>query len=378
MAPHMPLLVFSYLIFISFNYSNATALESEPIAIAAIFSQTGIAAQHNAPLIEMTQLAVDEVNAQGGVLGRQIKLHVIDNQSTPIGATLAARQAVAMGVTAVIGAHWSSHSLAMAPVLQKAQIPMISPGSTNPEVTIGKDYIFRVCFIDSFQGKAMARFAYEELNSRRAAVLSNIDEQYSVMLADFFRQHYTLIGGKVVLDEGYRGNANDFSDIIEKLRKTAVDIIYIPGYSRDSGLFIKQATRAGITATFLGGDGWDAIETFAGEALEGSYQSAPWHPEVPFARSAALRQLYEDVRGKPLDNMSSPLAYDAVMLLVEAIRTAGVTDRTKIRNSLASLKGFEGATGHIAFDSQGDPKNKEIIIIKFTKGKRVFARAIHP
>lgn len=351
---------------------------SDPIRIAAIFSQTGIAATHNEPLISMVQLAVEDINQTGGILKRPIQLILLDNQSTPIGATMAAEEAVRLGVTAVVGAHWSSHSLAMAPVLQQAGVPMISPGSTNPEVTNIGDYIFRACFLDSFQGVAMARFASEDLKARSAVIVRNIDEEYSVMLAEFFKRAFIGFGGEVLLDTGYRGKAVDFAGIIRKARSLKPEVLYLPGYTRDSGLFIKQAASLGLKTIYLGGDAWDEIEAYAGAAIEGSYQSAPWHPQAPFPKSRYLQDLYQRKFHKPIANMSAPLAYDAVYLLANAIEQAGVLDRASIRQALAETSDFKGATGVFSFDRNGDPVNKDVIIIRFQNGQRTFYKTIKP
>lgn len=351
---------------------------SFPLRIAAIFSRTGIAASHNEPLVVMTELAVREINAAGGLLGRTVELIELDNQSTAIGSTMAAREAVEMDVLAVIGAHWSSHSLAMAPILQAAGIPMISPGSTNPAVTLVGDYIFRVCFLDSFQGRAMARFAYDDLRARSVVIMRNIDEAYSITLADFFQESFSQNGGTILADLEYRGNAIDFTKNIVEIRRLAPDIVYLPGYTRDSGLLIKQAKAMGLHTVYLGGDAWDEIGEYAGDALDGSYQSAPWHPEVPYKRSMDLQALYRKEFGKPIANLSAPLAYDAVQLLAGAIRKSGSTDRIKIRDALASTRDFQGATGSIAFDRNGDPEGKKVIVLKFEKGKSIFFKTIAP
>jgi branched-chain amino acid transport system substrate-binding protein len=365
------------LLFLLFVFA-APLYASNPILIAAIFSQTGIAAAHNEPLISMVQLAVEDINLSGGIDSRPIQLVLLDNQSTPIGSTVAAEEAIRLGVTAVIGAHWSSHSLAMAPILQKAGIPTISPGSTNPDVTLIGNYIFRACFLDSFQGKAMARFAREELKARSAAILRNIDEQYSVTLAEFFKESFSNLGGRIFLDAEYRGKAVDFAKIIAKIKEYNPDVVYLPGYTRDSGLIIKQSRSMGVKATFLGGDAWDEIDKVAGDTIEGSYQSAPWHPDVPFPQSKILQKLYHRKFHKPISNMSAPLAYDAVHLLADAILKAGTTNRKAIRDALAATVGFHGATGIITFDKNGDPENKEVIIIRFHEGKRIFYKAIKP
>jgi branched-chain amino acid transport system substrate-binding protein len=344
----------------------------------AIFSQTGIAAAHNEPLIPMVQLAVEEVNLTGGVLGRPIQLILLDNQSTPIGSRVAAEEAVRLKATAVVGAHWSSHSLAMAPVLQRAEIPMISPGSTNPEVTRIGDYIFRACFLDSFQGVAMAAFAIQDLKARTAAVVRNIDEAYSVMLAEYFEKAFIDDGGRVLLDEGYRGKAIDFSGIIEKIKRAPPDVIYLPGYTRDSGLFIKQAVKMDVKSIFLGGDAWDEIEQIAGEAINGSYQSAPWHPQAPFPKSIYLQNLYRRKFMRDIDNVSAPLAFDAVLLLADAMTRAASLAGEDVRRALAQTDNFQGATGIFSFDENGDPKNKDVIIIQFKEGRRLFHKTIRP
>ena len=192
------------------------ALAAEPATIAAIFSKTGIAAASNADTIAGVELAVEEINRQGGVLDRPLKLIVLDNRSTPIDSAIAAQEAVRLQSMAVIGADWSSHSLAIAPVLQKAEIPMISPGSTNPKVTRVGNYIFRVCFLDSFQGMAMARFAYHDLEATKAVVLKNVDEDYCLMLAEFFTKAFKEQEGNILWEGYYRGKALDFAILLKK------------------------------------------------------------------------------------------------------------------------------------------------------------------
>jgi branched-chain amino acid transport system substrate-binding protein len=355
-----------------------TQMTAEPVRIVAIFSHTGIAATHNEPLIPMVQLAVEEINRTGGVNGRLIQLILLDNQSTPIGARLAAQEAIRLDATAVVGAHWSSHSLSMAPVLQSAGIPMISPGSTNPEVTRIGSYIFRACFLDSFQGVAMATFASQDLKARTAVVVQNIDEAYSVMLAGFFKKAFIEAGGRVLLDEGYRGKAVDFSDIIAKIKRSSPDVIYLPGYTRDSGLFIKQAVKLQVQGIFLGGDAWDEIEEIAGDAINGSYQSAPWHRQAPFPKSVYLQNLYRRKFMQEIDNVSAPLAFDAVMLLADAMKRADSIRGADIRRALAETDNFQGATGIFSFDENGDPKSKDVIIIQFKDGRRIFHKTIRP
>lgn len=373
-------IVVSFFLFFSLVGSAESENKSfaETLPVAAIFATSGIAAQHNEPLLKMTQFAVLNINRNGGVLGKKIELVVLDNKSTPIGSAMAAQDAVKLGVLAVIGGHWSSHSLAMAPILQEAGIPMISPASTNPEITRGRDYIFRVCFVDSFQGQAMAHFARRDLGVARAAVLSNIDEKYSLTLADFFKVSFLKDGGEIVMDRGYRGNAADFSALIEEIKRLEPEVVYIPGYTRDSGLFIKQARKLGVKSIFLGGDGWDEVAELIDYYIDGSYQTTAWHSQVPYPESTELEKLYLKEFGEVIENSSSPLAYDAVMVLKEAITLCQCTSKEEIRNSLSSIRSYQGATGEIAFDRSGDPAAKEVIIVQFRDKKPVFIKAVKP
>lgn len=351
--------------------------ETNRIRIGAIFSTTGIASPHNRPMLEMTKLAIEELNNKGGLLGKQIQLVILDNKSSPIGSSIAASRMLKENVSAVIGAHWSSHSLAIASILQSAEIPMITPGSTSPAVTRSKNYIFRACFIDSFQGKAMARFAYEVLGARKAVVVSNIDEDYSTTLASYFSYAFSSQGGSILKELSYRGTATDFSPLIDSILPMQPDVVYVPGYTRDSGLFIKQSKKMNLKTTFLGGDAWDEIENVAQEYVDGSFQSAPWHPQVPFPESRKMRELYFQKFGRQIQNMSSPLAYDTVMILAQAIKRANSTDPSAIREALTKTDYF-GATGHIHFDKNGDPINKAAIIIRFQDSNRVFEKVVSP
>lgn len=356
------------------------AIAVEPVKIAAIFAETGIATSHNAPHIQMVKLAVEEINNQGGLLGRPAELIIIDNKSTPIGSTIAAKKAVQLRVPAVIGASWSSHSLQMAPVLQQAEIPMITGSSTNPKITRIGNYIFRTCFIDSFQAKSMAEFAYIDLGARTAGVLEIINEEFSLTLAELFVSSFQQYDGKVILNESYENNAVDFSNILQKVKTLQPDVVYVPGYVRDSGLLIKQAVSLGIQRTFLGADGWagSLIYNYGGDALEGNYYSAHWHPEVNFPQSVHLQKLYKQKYGSEISNMNAPLTYDAVMLLADSIRRANSLDPKKIRDAIAETKGFQGATGNITLDEQGDPLNKPMVIMKLGKNAPMYYKTYQP
>jgi branched-chain amino acid transport system substrate-binding protein len=353
---------------------------AERVKVALILAQTGIAAKDNGPALEGAKIAVEEINS---VLLKPVRMYIdlviLDNNSTAIGSKIAAEKAASMHVSGAIGPLWSSQALAAAAVLQKAGIPMITPTGTKPEITRVGSYIFRACITDSFQGKVMAHYAAVDLKARTASVLINMNEEYSMGLAEYFTRHFSQYGGKVVYTGNYQGTAVDFKEQISKMMELAPDVVFIPGYARDSGLIIKQAISLGMKTVFLGGDGWDnSMFEYAGNLIDGGYYTTMWHPDVPFPQSRVLQARYRKKYAKPCDDMRVPLTYDAFMLLATAIHDARSRNPARIRNALASVHGFKGATGTISFDEHGDPLNKETVILTFKKGSSAFVRSVKP
>jgi branched-chain amino acid transport system substrate-binding protein len=363
---------------LSFTLFAFPVMAQGPVKLALILAKTGIAAQDDIVAIDAARLAVEEINVHGGLLGHTIELLILDNTSTPIGAKMATEQAVKLGVIGMIGSFRSSHSLAMVPVVQKAKIPMITPSSTNPEVTLGSDYVFRACFIDSFQGLIMAEYAYKYLNARKAVILTNANEIYSITLARFFKSNFTMKGGNVLAEEQYPGTSVDFTKILSRVKELRPDVIFIPGYSRDSGLLVNQAVKMGIVSVFLGGDAWDAgISQYAGKAIEGAYQSNHWHSDVPFERNLHLKAAYQKKYGmKITENMRIPLTYDSVYLFADAVKRAGSLSPAKIRDALSRTRDFKGATGTITFDQNRNPVGKEACILKFINGSWTYLKSV--
>ncbi len=357
----------------------AQTTAAEPIRIGAIFAKTGIASREMGYFFDMVELAVEEINERGGLLGQPAAFVALDNKSTPIGASLAAREAVTRGVTAVVGASWSTHSLAMAPILQKAGIPMVSPSSTNPKVTLVGNYIFRACFTDSFQGRVMAHFARGELGARSAVVLKISNEEYSVVLAEFFVRSFKELGGEAPWVGSYKVKAVDFADLLREARKLKPDVVYIPGYSRDSGLLIRQAVSMGMRTTFLGGDGWNNLMyPYMGDVEKKGFFSTQWNPNSPAPENRRLVEAYRKKHGRELMVPNAILAYDAVMLLADAIRRAGTSKHAEIRDALAETTNFQGVTGVITMDENGDPMDKEAVIMKLGKESSLYYKTVKP
>ena len=359
--------------------TTSVAYADQKVDIAVIVAQSGKAKAYGREVIRGAKLAVNEINQAGGVLNRQFFLIILDNQSTALHSRQAAIQAVYHKVQGVVGAVWSTHSLAAAPVLQKNQIPMISPGSTAPEVTKTGDYIFRTCYTDDFQGELLADFALNAIGHRRAAVLTNISETYSQILANYFSAHFISHGGDVIYKAGYKGSAIDFYKILDPLRQLSPEVVFIPGYSRDSGLIIKQARIMKIEAVFLGGDAWEtSVKDYAREALQGSYFSTHWHPGAPYERSRSFISRFRTDFGDMPISAYAPLAYDAVWLFADAISRAKSIDKVKIRNALANTRQFKGATGKFSFNAYGDPIKKGASMLKFEDGQWRFFKAFEP
>jgi branched-chain amino acid transport system substrate-binding protein len=372
-GPHIGLVLGIVLIF---RISLVAAAPPGPIRLAAILPLSGKADVYGQAALKGARIAVDEINAKGGVMKQKLVLVLYDNKSTPLNTKQAALTAVSQNVVGAVGAIWSTHSLVTASVLQHAGVPMISPGSTAPEVTRVGNFIFRTCYTDDFQGALMADFAYQDLNCRKSAIMTNISETYSQILARYFAEAFTRNGGQVVFKGAYKGSAVDFGDLLMQLKPLAPQVVFIPGYSQDAGLLIKQSNTMGIQTTFIGGDAWDPhIQDFAGPALEGSYFSSHWHSGVPYKRSRVFIELYQKSYGYEEISPFTPLAYDAVWLFVDAISRVDSLNKQKIRDALAATHNYPGATGNFTFNINGDPLKKGASILKFSKGQWHFYKA---
>jgi branched-chain amino acid transport system substrate-binding protein len=229
------------------------------IKIGEVGSMTGSEATFGISTHEGLQLAIKEQNAKGGIKGKKIELISLDDQGKPEEAAVATTKLITQDkVAAIVGEVASSRSLAMAPIAQKNKIPMVSPSSTNPKVTEVGDYIFRVCFIDPFQGAVMAKFASETLKAKKVAILRDVKSDYSVGLSNFFAEAFKNTGGEIVVDQSYSSGEVDFNSQLTSIRAKKPDAIFVPGYYTEVGLIAKQARKLGIKVPLLGGDGWDS------------------------------------------------------------------------------------------------------------------------
>ena len=324
-------------------------------------------------------LAADERNRAGGVLGRPIEVLAEDDRGEAAEAATAVSKLITRDhVVALIGEQASSRTLAAAPIAQSYGVPLISPTSTNVEVTKKGDYIFRACFIDAYQGQVLSTFARKNLKASTAAILTDTRSDYSVGLADAFRTAFTAAGGRIVGEAKYAEGDSDFSAQLTALRASNPDVLFVPGYYTDAGLIARQARSLGLKATLLGADGWDSpkLTEIGGEAIEGAYLSNHYSVDDP---SPAVRKFVDAYRAKYGTDPDSigASSYDAMRLIADAIERAGSTEGKRIRDTLAATKNFPGVTGSITMDADRNPI-KPAVVLKVEKGRFRFADSITP
>jgi branched-chain amino acid transport system substrate-binding protein len=325
-------------------------------------------------------MAAEEINQAGGINGRRIDLVIEDDQGSPERAATRASKLIDQDkVIAVIAGGTSGNSRAGAPKAQVAKIPLIAPSATDPAVTAIGDYIFRACFIDTFQGEVMAKFAVNTLKAQKAAILLDFNSPYSRGLSDFFELSFTRLGGQIVAKKLYTITDGDYRGQLNSIRLATPDVIYIPGYYGNVALIAKQARQIGITQPLLGGDGWDAPELWdlGGDSLNGSYISNHYSAEDPSPAIQAFVREYKLRYGNLLPDAHAALAYDAMRVLFDAIQRAGTTDGPKLREALAQTKSFPGVTGIITIN---DERNaiKPAVVLKLQDRKYIYQETIQP
>ena len=331
-------------------------------------------------------LAVEQWNARGGIRGSRIAAVVEDSMCDPGPALDAANKVINVDkVRFIIGEVCSRASIPISEVAEASHVIQVSPSSTHPSVTVDKNgatkrYVFRACFIDSFQGRVGAAFAFRNLGARRAFVIFDSWDDYTRGLSESFESSFRSLGGVIVGRETHAFIDNDFSAILEKVRAARPDLIYLPDQYQVVNLAMRQARQKGITAPFLGGDAWDSRDLDVG-AADGGYYTTHYDPSDtrPEVRSflAAYGDRYRDAAGSPrVPDAIAALSYDAADLLLSAIEAAGSDNTDAVRQELESMT-FHGVTGTITFDSLHDPV-KGAVIIRVKDGKKVADSFVSP
>jgi len=352
--------------------------DADTIVIGEVASLTGGTATFGQSSHNGTLMAIDEINAAGGLLGKQVTLVTEDDQSKQGEAGIVAKKLISRSkVVALLGEVASGRSLEMAPIAQAAGVPMISPASTNPKVTETGDHIFRVCFIDPFQGTVMAKFSLTK-GWKNVAILTDTKQDYSVGLSQFFKKYLTENGGTVAAEQNYSSGDKDFKAQLTAIKSANPDAIFASGYYNEVALIAVQARELGIEVPMLGGDGWDSpsLIPVAGKAIEGCFFSNHFSNEDKSPAIQDFVKKYQDRFGSVPDAMAA-LGYDSAKILAAAIERAGTTEGKALRDAIAATKEYTGITGTITLDENRNA-SKPAVILTIKDGKVVYTETIAP
>ena len=374
-----------FLLAILLATTNCVVAAEPPIKVGEFASLSGKEATFGISSHEGTLLAIEELNAAGGVLGRKFQLITEDDLSKAgEPATVVNKLIDRDGVIAILGEVASSRSLEAAPICQQAKIPMISPSSTNPKVTETGDYIFRVCFIDPFQGTVMANFAAKTLKAKKVAVLTDVKSDYSKGLAKYFKEGFVAAGGQIGAELNYNGGDKDFKAQLTAIKAGNPDAVFVPGYYTDVALLCIQARQLRINVPLFGGDGWesDQLVRIGKAAVEGDYFSTHYAPDLATDKSrnfvAAYKKRWKNSDGAPkVPDAMAALGYDSAMILADAIKRASSTDGPKVRDALAATRDFDGVTGKTTINKNRDA-DKPAVILQVKGGKFKYVETVNP
>lgn len=360
--------------------------KADTIKVGANLEMTGGSASYGISSKNAIELAFKEINEKGGINGKQLELVVADNKSEAAEATNAMQKLVSQdNVVAVIGPNLSSSVIAASAINNSAKVLDIAPMATNPYVTVDqasgktKDFNYRTCFIDPFQGTVMAKFATAELGVGNAAILIDNSSDYAKGLAQFFKENFVKEGGAVTAEESYLQKDTDFKATLTKIKATNPDFLYVPGYYQEVGLIVKQARELGMNMPIAGGDGWDSAkmpEIAGAAALNNTYFSSLYSPEDSSDINKNFVAAYEKAYGQKPDVFAA-LSYDSALLVAEAIKKAGSTEPAKISEAMAKINGFSGVSGSVTFDDKHNPV-KSAVILEYKDGAQSLKTKINP
>ncbi|GHV72304.1 ethanolamine utilization protein EutJ [Spirochaetia bacterium] len=345
------------------------AKDSNAVSIGAVFPLSGGVAFYGNESRDGALLAIDEINAAGGLLGKKLVLISEDDEGDSVKSINAFTKLTTRDkVSFVIGSSTSGPTKALTSLAQQQKVVLISPSATAEDVTSAGDFIFRACFIDPFQGVVGADFAYGTLGSRRAAVLYDAGADYNTGLADSFKKQFAANGGQVVADEAYQSGDVDFNAQVTRIRAANPDVVYLPNYYNDVTLQAKQLRDQGVRCALVGGDGWDSLIDNAGDEVLNGYWSSGFASDTTDPKGAAFVKSFQAKFNRPASQFAA-LGYDAMMLVLDGIKAAGSFDSTAVKNAMAKLNG-PYVTGNIRFDANRDPiKGAAILEIVRKDGK---------
>ncbi|HYQ80172.1 MAG TPA: ABC transporter substrate-binding protein [Anaeromyxobacteraceae bacterium] len=359
------------------------AAGGDRILLGHVGSMTGSEATFGDSTDKGIRLALEAANAKGGVKGKQVDLKTYDSQGKPEEAAVAATRLIVNDkVTILLGEVASSRSLAMAPIADANKTPMITPSSTNPRVTKDqgkvRPYVFRVCFIDPFQGTVMAKFSRDSLKISKVAILRDVGNDYSMGLADYFLSKFKELGGTVVDDQSYKAGDQDFKAQLTAIKGKNPEAVYVPGYYTDVALIVRQARELGMKMPFMGGDGWDSAKLYeiGGKALDGCFFSNHYSADDPSPRIQDFVKRYKDKFGQVPDGLAAQ-GYDAGQVALDAMGRAKDLSGPSIKEALEQTKDFPGVTGIITINADHDAV-KPAVVLKIEGGKANYVTTVNP
>jgi branched-chain amino acid transport system substrate-binding protein len=356
------------------------AFSQDTIKIGEFGSLTGDNASFGISQNNGVQMALEEINAAGGVLGKKLDLTVEDNQTKQGETTTITRKLISQDhAVALIGEVASSKTLEAAPIAQESKIPLIATAATNPKVTQTGDYVFRVCFTDDFQAVVIARFVLEKLKKTKIAFLTDVKQDYSVGLTNIAKDYLSKNAATIVKEQSYSSGDKDFRAQLTDLKSANPDVIVITGYYSEASLIAKQARQLGIKSVFVGGDGWDgsSLIPVGGKAIEGAFFSNHFSTEDSSPAVKDFVSKYKAKYNNALPDAFAALGYDALKLLADAITRAGGTDSAKLRDAIAATKDFPGVTGKITLGPDRNAQ-KSAVILTIKEGALKYAETIEP
>ena len=349
------------------NNSSSTADTGDTIRIGAIAPLTGGASDYGITATNGLKLAVEEVNANGGVLGRQVVVDYQDDENDTTKAVNAYNKLKGDGMVALWGAVTSKPAISVSSKAAKDNLPMMTPTGTATAITEAGSNVFRTCFLDATQAKAMADYAANELSAQKVAVLYDITDDYSLGVAESFKAEAEANGLEVVAFESFQSTDTDFKSQLSKIAAADPDALYVPSYYNTNALIAIQAKEVGLDAQLLGADGWDGVLSALDEnnksAVEGVVFTNHFTATDPDAKVQDFVTRYREAYGSDPSSFAA-LGYDAGMMLFQAIEAAGTTDSAAVNEALANLQ-YEGVTGAIHYEGSGDPvKDVKFVTVK--------------
>lgn len=365
---------------------SSSSAGGDTIKIGANLELSGGVASFGSSISKGIDLAVEEINKDGGVDGKEIEIIKVDNKSEGSEATSAAIRLTSKDkVTAIIGAATSGNTVAQAQIANDNKTILLTPSGTSPNVTVNEDgsvneFAFRTSFIDPFQGTVAANFAANELKIKNVAIYADSSSDYAKGLAKSFKETFEEAGGKIVAEEAYVTKDTDFRSTLTRIKSAKPDFIFIPGYYEEVGLIVKQAREMGIDVPLMGADGWDSpklVELAGAEALNNTFITNHYSSEDPDEKIQTFVKNFSDKYDGASPDAFNALGYDSVYLLADAIERAGDLDTTKIKDALAETKDLALVSGNVTIDEQHNPI-KSATILEYKDGKQVFNTKVNP